>query len=387
MHPSFLALYLNNIAANVRPIILHFVVIVMAQLLPADSAGKHGVEIHTDGPITTGAQATVTASLTLIDGSTTRAAGSRLHHFHWIHAPLVLTEESDNSSSSQIKLLAQTPGNYTISVWVTRTGCHSCPPIAKNRTKLLVTNFLLGELTITQEKKTFSQHGFVLSTGVQILVTFLLYDPSKYLKSASFTYAWDFGDGFQLITEDPSIGYNYSAPGSYVLNLEVVAEIEFSKGPRHGRHFVQKTGHFAAELELLDAVTGIQVKGSTKTHAREQYRVLLHINGSPPLTLCWLLKLECVPVDVDNCHVVALNTTDYLLTHTFNDEGEYCLSVRTQNEVSMLQVYYSITVTPAAIYPMFFVLPCAVVILTAVCFIAFALFRSSHRRHRYLVED
>ncbi|XP_069501762.1 transmembrane protein 130 isoform X3 [Ambystoma mexicanum] len=282
MHPSFLALYLNNIAANVRPIILHFVVIVMAQLLPAD--------------------------------------------------------------------------------------------------------FLLGELTITQEKKTFSQHGFVLSTGVQILVTFLLYDPSKYLKSASFTYAWDFGDGFQLITEDPSIGYNYSAPGSYVLNLEVVAEIEFSKGPRHGRHFVQKTGHFAAELELLDAVTGIQVKGSTKTHAREQYRVLLHINGSPPLTLCWLLKLECVPVDVDNCHVVALNTTDYLLTHTFNDEGEYCLSVRTQNEVSMLQVYYSITVTPAAIYPMFFVLPCAVVILTAVCFIAFALFRSSHRRHRYLVE-
>ncbi|XP_078518826.1 transmembrane protein 130 [Lissotriton helveticus] len=352
-------------------------------LASSDSEMKHVLEIHADDPITTGAQATVTATVRVLGGNSISMEGHRPYHFHWIHTPLVLTAEYENTSSSEIKLLAKSPGNYSISVWVTRTGCHSCPPIAKNFTQIQITDSLLGELKIIQEKNVFTRHRFHLATGKLIQIAFLLYDPSSYLKSASFSYGWDFGDGYQLITEEPSVHYNYSTPGAYAFHLTVVAEIEASS---RESYFVQKTGYFSADLQLLDPVTGIQVKGSTQVLARKTFSLLLHVIGSPPLSLCWLLKLECVPAEGDDCHLLALNATDYTLSYKFNYEGEYCLSVRAQNDISMLQTYYNITVKSAAVYPTLFVLPCAAVILMILCFIGAMMFRSSQRHHRLHVE-
>ncbi|KAJ1096795.1 hypothetical protein NDU88_001926 [Pleurodeles waltl] len=369
-------------ANEFRTTILCFAVLAFVSY--ADTEMKHVIEIHANDPITTGAEATVTAIVRVFGDSSAYKQDHRTYHFHWIHTPLVLTAEYENASSSEIKVLGKSPGNYSISVWVTRTGCHSCPPVAKNTTQIQITDSLLGELKIIQtEKNIFKQHGFHLATGELIQIAFILYDPSSYLKSASFSYAWNFGDGYQLITGEPSVRYNYSTPGSYAFDLTVVAELAAS---RHGKHFVQKIGCFSADLQLLDPVTGIQVKGSTKILARETFSLLFHVIGSPPLSLCWLLKLECVPAEGDDCHLLALNATDYTLSYKFNSEGEYCLSMRAQNDISVLQTYYNITVQSAAVHPTFFILPCAVVILVILCFIGFMMFSGSQRHHRFPVE-
>lgn len=67
---------------------------------------------------------------------------------------------------------------------------------------------------------------------------------------------------------------------------------------------------------------------------------------SPPLALCWLIKSECIPLEGEKCHLVVITGSCYNLSHTFSDAGQYCLSVRVQNGVTMLQTYHEIKVWP-----------------------------------------
>lgn len=67
---------------------------------------------------------------------------------------------------------------------------------------------------------------------------------------------------------------------------------------------------------------------------------------SPPLALCWLIKSECIPLEGEKCHLVVINGSCYNLSHTFSDAGQYCLSVRVENGVTMLQTYHEIKVWP-----------------------------------------
>ncbi|XP_067162259.1 transmembrane protein 130 isoform X2 [Apteryx mantelli] len=310
------------------------------------AAEEYDLEITNNGPITTGAQATVRASLIMKNDSIT----SNLYHFNWIYAPLILIEKSEQRFHSLINVTSEFPGAFPLSVWVTHRNCWLCRPVARNVTVLHITEFITGNLTIAQiEGSAFIKQGSSSSTDTVTRISFCLHDPSDYFKSAAFVYNWDFGEGMYRITKEPFVYYNHSAVGNRTVHLKVIAEWEQIGNIIHERETVQKTGDFTTALELLDAVKSINVVGSRETHVMENLSLSLHINGSPPLALCWLIKAECIPLEGEKCHLVVINGSCYNLSHTFRAAGQYCLSVRVENGVTMLQTYHEIKVWPTVV--------------------------------------
>ncbi|NXN96294.1 TM130 protein, partial [Rhinopomastus cyanomelas] len=338
------------------------------------STEEYGLEITNNGPITTGAQATVHASLSMKNGSVT----SNLYHFNWIYAPLILMQKSEQQLNSVINVTSEFPGTFPVSVWVTHRNCWLCRPIARNATMLHITEFITGNLTIAQiEDSRLITHGSSSSTGAVTRISFSLHDPSHYFMSASFIYKWDFGDGLYQITKEPFVYYNCSTMGNRTVHLKVIAEWEQTGSIMHERETVQKTGDFTTALELLDAVKSINVVGSRETHVMENLSLSLHINGTPPLAICWLIKAECVPLEGDKCHLVEISGSCYNLSQTFQDAGHYCLSVRVENGVTMLQTYHEIKVWPIGIHPAFFVLLCITLVSVTLGLVLYTTFRSN----------
>lgn len=93
------------------------------------------LEITNNGPITTGAQATIQARLRKKDEND----ASNLYHFNWIYAPLILIEKSEQQFNSVINVTGEFPGTFPVSVWVTHKNCWLCRPIARNITVLQIT--------------------------------------------------------------------------------------------------------------------------------------------------------------------------------------------------------------------------------------------------------
>jgi len=103
---------------------------------------EYGLEITNNGPITTGAQATVHASLSTKNDS----IASNLYHFNWIYAPLILTEKSEQRFNSMINVTGEFPGIFPVSVWVTHRNCWLCRPVARNVTVLRITGKMALQL-------------------------------------------------------------------------------------------------------------------------------------------------------------------------------------------------------------------------------------------------
>uniref|UniRef100_A0A8C3KPN4 Transmembrane protein 130 n=1 Tax=Calidris pygmaea TaxID=425635 RepID=A0A8C3KPN4_9CHAR len=338
------------------------------------SAEEHSLEISNNGPITTGAQATVHASLRMKNDSVT----SNWYHFNWIYAPLILIEKSEQQFSSVINVTGEFPGTFPVSVWVTHRNCWLCRPVARNVTVLQITEFITGNLTIAQiEDSRLITRDSSSSTGTVTRISFCLHDPSHYFKSASFVYSWDFGDGVYQITKEPFVYYNSSAMGNRTVHLKVVAEWEQTGSIIHERETVQKTGDFTTALELLDAVKSINVVGSRETHVMENLSLSLHINGTPPLALCWLIRSRCVPLEGEECRLVPINGSCYTLRHSFRAAGRYCLSLRVQSGATTLQTYRHIQVWPPGIHPAVFVLLCVALVSVMLGLVLYTTFRSN----------
>ncbi|OCT61568.1 transmembrane protein 130 [Xenopus laevis] len=328
------------------------------------------LKISTDGPVTSGAQACVNSTLFITNGS---ATDPKRYDFQWMYSPLLLSHQSENESSSSITVLGNAPGNYSISVWLTERHCQSCESVARSSTYLQITSSIVGNLSASQTEGTNSsiRDGFVEATDSDVYLSFKIHDPSDFFKSAQFRYIWTLGDGTELVTTDPYTHHYYSKPGKYKVSLYITAQV-----PRLGRQTEWKTGSFAVELTLLDALRSITVVGSTDATVRLKYNVSLHFFGSPPLKVCWLMKSDCVLLGRHECHLVEINETTYSIGHVFNAAGRYCLSVRAENQVSILQNYHSINVYSTDIYPLWFVLPCCALIATALGFIFSILLKS-----------
>ncbi|XP_005054571.1 PREDICTED: transmembrane protein 130 [Ficedula albicollis] len=348
------------------------------------AAELYSLEITNNGPITTGAQATVQAKLRMKNTNVT----SNLYHFNWVYAPLILIEKSEQQFNSVINVTGEFPGTFPVSVWVTHKNCWLCRPIARNITVLQITEFITGNLTIAQiEDSRVTTRGSSSSMDTVTRISFSLHDPSHYFKSASFVYNWDFGDGVYQITKEPFVYCNCSSKGNRTVHLKAVAEWEQTGSVIHERETMQKTGDFTTALELLDAVKSINIVGSRETHVMENLNLSLHINGTPPLALCWLIKPECIPLEGDKCHLVEISGSCYNLSHTFRDAGQYCLSVRVENGVTMLQTYHGIKVRPAGIHPAFFVLLCTALVSVMLVLVLYTTFRSNTQKDLVEVAD
>ncbi|KAE8579475.1 hypothetical protein XENTR_v10024059 [Xenopus tropicalis] len=345
------------------------------------------LKISTDGPVTSGAQSCVNGTLFKTNRSVSVATDPKPYHFHWRYSPLLLTHQSENESSSSITVLGNAPGNYSIAVWVTERHCQSCEPVARSTTHLQFTDSIVGNLSASQAEGNSSiRDGFIEATESDVCLSFKIHDPSDFFKSAEFRYIWALGDGTELVTAVPYARHYYSSPGKYKVSLNVSAQV-----PRRDGQAEKKTGSFAVELTLLDALRNITVVGSTDATVRLKYNVSLHFFGSPPLMVCWLVKSDCISLGEHQCHQVAINETTYSIGHVFNSAGRYCLSVRAENQVSTLQNYHSITVHSTGIYPLWFVLPCCALIATMLGFIFSLLLKSgsnsSHHKMPIEVAD
>ncbi|XP_068100681.1 transmembrane protein 130 isoform X2 [Hyperolius riggenbachi] len=331
-----------------------------------------------DGPVTSGALANINTSLLLVNGSMTFLPDPRLYHFHWEYSPLLLTHRSENDSSSSITVQCDTPGAYTVSVWVTERHCSQCEPVARSFTELQVTKDIVGQLTATQIQNngTSLQSGIFLATNSTVRFYFLIHDPSHFFRSADFSYAWNFGDRTSLMTAEPFTNHSYSKPGNYSAVLQVTAHLH-SQYEWHPR---KKTGTFQATLILQDIIRNIIITGPSETTAKQNVSISLHFSGSPPLTVCWLIKADCVSLDGEECHPVVVNDTFYIINHTFQSAGSYCLSVKASNEVSMLVKHYDIDVESTGVHPLWFVLPCVTLLVLVLGIICFRLFRAPTKK-------
>ncbi|XP_074058760.1 transmembrane protein 130 [Macrotis lagotis] len=111
-----------------------------------------------------------------------------------------------------------------------------------------------------------------------------------------------------------------------------------------------------------DAIKNIQVLGLNETLVMQSVTFSLQITGSSPLTLCWLIKPDCVILEGNECPLVAINGTSYNVNYTFKDPGQYCLSVRVQNGINHLFQFHLIKVWTTGINPVLFALPCVLLI-------------------------
>ncbi|XP_027730197.1 transmembrane protein 130 [Vombatus ursinus] len=126
-----------------------------------------------------------------------------------------------------------------------------------------------------------------------------------------------------------------------------------------------------------DAIRSIQVLGLNETKVMQSVTFSLHITGSSPLTLCWLIKPDCVLLEGNECHLVVVNSTSYNVNHTFKDPGRYCLSIRVQYGINHLHQYHLIKVWATGIHPALFVLPCVLLISGMLSFIMYVTYRNS----------
>ncbi|XP_049760504.1 transmembrane protein 130 isoform X2 [Elephas maximus indicus] len=342
--------------------------------------GQHGpglyeLRLTTDGPATTGAEVTISASFVTRDnGSLALPTDAHLYRFHWIHTPLVLTGRTEKTLSSTIRVVSNVPGDLPVSVWVTAANCWTCQPVARGFTVIPVTEFLVGNLVIAQNSSLPWPSSYLTKTPLKI--SFLLHDPSNFFKSASLLYNWDFGDGTQMVTEDPVIYYNYSIIGTFTMKLKVVAEWELVK-PDAEKSVMQKTGDFSALLKLQETLRGIQIVAPTLIQAFQKATVTLNFLGSPPLTMCWRLKPDCHPPKEGDCHSVSVASTTYNLTHTFRSPGDYCFSIRAENVISKTHQYHRIQVWPASIQPAVFAFPCATIITVMLAIVMYMTLRNA----------
>uniref|UniRef100_A0A4X1TZV3 Transmembrane protein 130 n=1 Tax=Sus scrofa TaxID=9823 RepID=A0A4X1TZV3_PIG len=346
------------------------------------AAGLYELQLTTDGPATTGAEVTITASLVADDnGSLVLPTSTHFYRFHWIHTPLMLMGKTDEPFSSTIRVVGNVAGDFPVSVWVTAANCRMCRPMARSFLVLPITEFLVGSLVVTQNTSLPWPSSYLTKTVLR--VAFLLHDPSNFFKTASFLYRWDFGDGTQLVTNDATVYYNYSIIGTFTIKVKVVAQWEQAM-PDAGKGTMQKTGDFSASLKLQETLRGIQVVGPTLIQTFQKMIVTLNFLGSPPLSVCWRLKPECLPLEEGECQPVSVDSTAYNLTHTFRDPGDYCFSIRAENVISKHQ-YHRIQVWPSSIQPAVFAFPCATLITMMLAFIMYMTLRNA-AHHKDLVE-
>ncbi|KAM6423923.1 transmembrane protein 130 [Liasis olivaceus] len=370
---------------------LNFIQVLWGTLfLATTAAASYELEVTNNGPVVTEAQATIQSTLRQKNNGLPPSDIPK-YHFAWkFDAPLVLVEKIKRGRSSQIVVTSPVPGAFPISVEVTHPDCWFCGTLARNLTILQVSEFIIGNLSITQMKSCndLEELDCHHPSAVLALAAFSLHDPSHYFKSASFIYNWDFGDGTTAETGKPAIYHNYATFGTWTVCLDVIAKWRREgTSMEHPTEVVQKTGHFTMTLKLLDegqaeretqdAVRSINITGSTEAHVMENLNLSLHIQGSPPLSLCWLIKTECIPLGRDQCHLVVTNSTQYYLNHTFSNAGQYCLSIRVENRVNILQSYQEIQIRPSGISPASFVLPCILLLPATLGLAVYVTFRST----------
>ncbi|KAG8513623.1 Transmembrane protein 130, partial [Galemys pyrenaicus] len=406
--------------------------------------GLYELRLTTDGPATTGTEVSITASLVASDnGSLVLPSDTHSYHFRWIHTPLLLTGKTDEALSSTIRAVGNAPGDFPVSVWVTAANCWMCRPVARSFLVLPITEFLVGKLVVTQNTslpwpssyltKTVLKVSFLLhdprnffktasflyswdfGDGTQMVTA----DPDvyyNYSNTGTFTVKlkvvveWeqakpDGGKGILQKTGDFSttVKLQETLQGIQVLGPTLIQTFQKMTvtlnflGRRLGLlHPLMDHSsglfwnHLPCDSPKL-CFPGGQREGTESwgcwhqrrtwsAHTAEPCLKNASFPYSPPLTVCWRLKPECLPLEEGECHSVSVANTAYNLTHIFRDPGDYCFSIRAENVISRTHQYHRIQVWPSNLQPAVFAFPCATLITMMLAFLLYVGMRNNSQQ-------
>uniref|UniRef100_A0A4W5LKN7 Uncharacterized protein n=1 Tax=Hucho hucho TaxID=62062 RepID=A0A4W5LKN7_9TELE len=92
-----------------------------------------------------------------------------------------------------------------------------------------------------------------------------------------------------------------------------------------------------------DAVRNIELSPLSFQVSRNN-SLVVHVDGSPPMWVCWRFLQNCVSATPTGCHLSMLYENTMILNHTFTALGVHCLDISARNDISKLQTSYSIFV-------------------------------------------
>ncbi|XP_029954784.1 transmembrane protein 130 [Salarias fasciatus] len=244
---------------------------------------------------------------------------------------------------------------------------------AQTTTPLTELENIAGKLVFyqTEGNATLVRDTGELASDVPTETMFELFDPHQNFSTASFTYTWDLGNGEVIQGTEPFVRYHYSESGNYTLQLKVGVNVTKYTPPI--------TGVYSMDVQVLDAIRHIELKGPSDYEMSQNTSLAFHVDGSPPMWVCWRFLRDCKADPRQGCTLTVLYENTLRLNHTFTSAGVHCLDISVRNDVSKLQTSFSLFVRRSNNVHMFFMLSCAAILVATFSFIAVIACRP--RRH------
>ncbi|XP_031147105.2 transmembrane protein 130 [Sander lucioperca] len=200
-----------------------------------------------------------------------------------------------------------------------------------------------------------------LASDVPTETMFELFDPQKNFSTAKFTYTWDLGNGEVIHGTEPVVRYHYSESGNYTLRLKVGAKVT--------KYAPLITDVYSTDVQVLDAIKHIELNGPSDYEVSQNTSLAFHVDGSPPIWVCWRFLPNCVPDMTGGCTLIVLYENTLRLNHTFTSTGVHCLDISVRNDISKLQTSFSLYVRRNNNPHMLFILSCAAILVATFSFI------------------
>ncbi|XP_040885136.1 transmembrane protein 130 isoform X2 [Toxotes jaculatrix] len=257
-------------------------------------------------------------------------------------------------------------------VWILRLLLLVLLGVAETTDPLADLENIAGKLVFyqTEGNATYVRDTRELASDVPTETMFELFDPQRNFSTAKFTYTWDLGNGEVIQGTEPVVRYHYPESGNYTLQLKVGVNVTKSAPP--------VTGVYSTDVQVLDAIRHIELKGPADYEVSQNTSLAFHVDGSPPMWVCWRFLPNCVPDMTGGCTLTMLYENTLRLNHTFTSAGVHCLDISVRNDVSKLQTSFSLYVKRSNIAHMFFILTCAAILVATFSFITVIACRPRH---------
>ncbi|XP_054455441.1 transmembrane protein 130 [Anoplopoma fimbria] len=209
-----------------------------------------------------------------------------------------------------------------------------------------------------------------LASDVPTETMFELFDHQKNFSMAKFTYTWDLGNGEVIHGTEPVVRYHYSESGNYTLRLKV--------GGNWTKYSPPIIDVYSTDVQVLDAIKNIELKGPSDYEVSQNLSLAFHVDGSPPMWVCWRFLDNCVPDMTGSCTLTMLYENTLRLNHTFTSAGVHCLDISVHNDVSKMQTSFSLYVRRNTNTHLIFILSCAAILVATFSFITVIACRPLH---------
>uniref|UniRef100_A0A3B3HGW6 Transmembrane protein 130 n=1 Tax=Oryzias latipes TaxID=8090 RepID=A0A3B3HGW6_ORYLA len=232
---------------------------------------------------------------------------------------------------------------------------------------------IAGKLVFYQMEgnATYVRDSGELASDVPTETMFELYDPQRNFSKANFSYTWDLGNGKVIKGTKPVVRYHYSESGNYTLRLKLGANMTDA---------AEISVVYSRDVQVLDAVKNVKMKGPSDYAVSQDASLAFHVDGSPPMWVCWRFLTNCAPDSSEGCTLTMLYNSTLQLNHTFTTAGVQCLDMSVRNDVSKLQTSFSLYVRKNYNANLLFILSCAAVLVATFSFIVVIACRPHHQK-------